>query len=198
MPERVGVEGRRLKTRAFIAINIAEPVQLEIDAAIAPLRQDYRDVKWVRRENLHLTLKFLGDIDQGQVRRVEAALEGVCTLHRSFSIALRSVGGFPTLTRPKVLWIGVENDSAMRGLHRDIDARLSDAGFAREDKPWAAHLTIGRLRDGGNAIGLMEKLTSLKTQDFGLSPVSTIDFMSSELKPGGPIYSVMRKFPLKG
>ncbi|MBV6341833.1 RNA 2',3'-cyclic phosphodiesterase [Candidatus Magnetobacterium casense] len=187
-----------MKTRAFIAINIAEPVQLEIDAAIAPLRQDYRGVKWVRRENLHLTLKFLGDIDQGQVRRVEAALEGVCALHRPFGVALMSVGGFQTLTRPKVLWIGVENDTAMRELHRDIDARLSDAGFAREDKPWAAHLTIGRLRDGGNAIGLMEKLTPLKTKDFGLSPVSAIDLMSSELKSGGPIYSVMREFPLKG
>ncbi|MBF0538377.1 MAG: RNA 2',3'-cyclic phosphodiesterase [Nitrospirae bacterium] len=188
-----------MKTRAFIAVNIAESVRLEIDSVIAPLRGLCRDVKWVGRENLHLTLKFLGDINRSQVRSVELALEGVCALHRPFGVVLRSVGGFPTLPRAKVLWIGVEDDSDLKSLHRDIDAELSKAGFAREERPFSAHLTIGRLRDSGSlTTNLLKGLTPLKTKDFGLSPVSGIALMSSELTPGGPIYTVMRDFPLAG
>ncbi|MBF0317903.1 MAG: RNA 2',3'-cyclic phosphodiesterase [Nitrospirae bacterium] len=187
-----------MKTRAFIAVNIAEPVRLEIDSIIAPMRQTYRGVKWVKRENLHLTLKFLGDVDQGHIRRVEFALQGVCDLQRPFSVVLRSVGGFPNLKQPKVLWIGLEDDTNLQKLHSNIDAALSDVGFAREDKPFSAHLTIGRLRDGDNSTNLAEKLAPLKTKNFGSSPVSGIALLSSQLKPGGPTYSVIREFPLKG
>ncbi len=173
-------------------------MRTEIDTVITKLRQYGRDVKWVKKENLHLTLKFLGDVAPSRIQTIELNLQKIAAMYSPFSVTLRSVGGFPSLIRPKVLWIGAEDGGKLNELYSALDTELYKSGFAKEEKPFSAHLTIGRVRESGDLTKLTEKMTLLKTKDFGITTISSMSLMKSDLLKSGPVYSVVEDFPLNG
>ncbi|MBF0564413.1 MAG: RNA 2',3'-cyclic phosphodiesterase [Nitrospirae bacterium] len=205
-----------MSLRAFISVNI--PSTPEIDDTLRNLAGCVRSVTWVKRENLHFTLKFLGQIEEKSVSGISAALRDVSARYVPFGISLKSVGAFPGEMRPKVVWIGMEEirigpedgrigpvgthgSGTMAAIQAEIEDALAFLGFKKEDRPFSPHLTIGRVknREGQNLTAnkiLAEKIGLSKGFNYGTFEVSSICLMRSDLLPTGPRYTVIEEFPL--
>jgi 2'-5' RNA ligase len=191
-----------------VAVSLDEPtrtaVAAEIDRLRAVERSAGRAVAWVPAQNLHLTLKFLGEQSDARLGEVVDALPLAARLCRPFAIALKGVGAFPTLDRPRILWVGLtEGGAEARSLQERVEAALEERGLARDTRPWHPHLTIGRIpddrrwrRDAGPA--LREVLAGLATQSFGRLRVDRLALMRSDLGPGGARYRELASAPLGG
>ena len=178
--------------RTFIALELPEELKKSLRRLQAAFRQHIAGVKWVRPENMHLTLKFLGDISPDRVPPVAAALEGLAAGRAPFFFDAAGIGAFPNSRNPKVLWAGMEAEDSLKLFHAELEAALAAMGFAREDRPFAPHLTLGRLRDGRErklVAGLMEQHAD---ERFGRFAAERITFFKSELKPSGPVYEVLQ------
>jgi RNA 2',3'-cyclic 3'-phosphodiesterase len=185
--------------RTFIAVHIPDTVRRDIGALIEGLRPAAGgDVKWVRPESLHLTLKFLGDVEEGRIPAVGTKVETAVSSRPAFDVALGGTGAFPNPRRPSVLWIGVpQGAEPMAALAGDIESALAGLGFEREKRPFSAHLTIGRVRPAGNAGRTVERMAEkgFKSDPF---KVDSIHLMKSELQRSGAEYTVLRTIKLQG
>ncbi|HET7875637.1 MAG TPA: RNA 2',3'-cyclic phosphodiesterase [Methylomirabilota bacterium] len=194
--------------RSFIAILLDEPTRAAVAAeierlqALTPPRQ--RAVAWVPRQNLHLTLKFLGEQSPERLGDARAALEEAAGTTAPFALNLHGTGAFPGLERPRVLWVGVaEGALEARALQSRVEQALGARGFAREARPWHPHLTIGRVfdprrwqRDAGPA--LREALARGGSTAHGRLTVSRVSLMRSDLSPSGARYSELDSLALGG
>jgi 2'-5' RNA ligase len=182
--------------RAFVALEIAEPIRRKIDREItAKLRKCGVRCSWVRPENIHLTLKFLGDTPSEAVakitRDIGMVLEGIAPLE----LRLEGVGTFGGKS-PKVVWAGLSGDTeALELITRVIDDVTFLHGFPREKRPFSPHLTVGRVRDPQNAGELVSKIgeIEIEPEDF---IAERIIFMKSELTPQGSIYTPLHEYDL--
>lgn len=181
--------------RLFIAIDLDERIRASAWEAVQPLRKEPVDVKWVEQENLHLTLKFLGEVGEAQVKEIEGKVAEVVQGHASFPITLGGLGYYGDSHHPRSLWIGVkENEEKILKLMADLDAALD---YVNENpREPSAHLTIGRVRSGRNQELLLEKLRELKDVKVGEMDVKMIALKRSVLGEKGPQYSDMKVFPL--
>lgn len=178
-------------TRAFCAFEIPR----EAKSAIARFcdsvraRPVGRDLKWVRSEILHLTVRFFGDLDAESLDRAGTAVAGLDGAWDAPGLALGPVGAFPSARRPSVYWIGLADpDGALARLAAETDAAIRGQGFGRADKPFVPHLTIARVgRDRSGPP--LEELTSGLTQPAGQLTVTSITLFKSDLRPGGPVYT---------
>ena len=136
--------------RAFIAVELPPAVREAVEGVVRELRSGIGDgVRWVRPEGVHLTLKFLGDIDAGSVPAVSRAMAQCAASAAPFDLFLEGVGVFPNARRPRVIWIGLGGAlEPLLALQHSIDRELEGLGFARERRPFTPHLTLGRVRDG--------------------------------------------------
>jgi 2'-5' RNA ligase len=141
--------------RLFVALNLPKKERDRIHRAARTLRDQGLPVRWIDAEQYHLTLKFLGEVRSDRVERIEAILDRVATGSPPFSVDLTGFGAFPTVRRPRVLWLGVEPTPALRCLKQDVEWALSDAGFDRETRAFHPHLTLGRVEreDGAGCSG---------------------------------------------
>ncbi len=182
-------------TRAFVALQLDEPTRAAVAAEIERLRPLSRAVAWVPAQNLHLTLKFLGEQSDGRLADAIIALEEAAAGRGPFSLTLHGLGAFPGLERPRILWVGVaEGALDVRALQSEVEGALDRRGFSRESRPWHPHLTIGRVfdprrwrRDAGPA--LRESIARAATIGFGTLGVSQVALMRSDLLPSGARYS---------
>ncbi|MBF0517416.1 MAG: RNA 2',3'-cyclic phosphodiesterase [Nitrospirae bacterium] len=133
--------------RTFIAIDISEQQRAEIGQMIDTLKHTRSGVRWVRPENLHLTVKFLGDTDDASIVTIAAALNELSGKCAPFQIELRQISAFSSLKRPDVIWIGVTKSPELGALAAGIEQKLSLIGFKKEDRPYSAHLTIARVKN---------------------------------------------------
>ncbi len=188
------------KVRTFVAVEIDDGVRNRAAKFIKQLRQSGADVAWVAPENMHVTLKFLGDVEYKDVYHVCRAIEQSLADVEPFSIEIKGTGAFPSLSRPHVIWLGVElGASEMAALSERVEDALSGLGFRREARRFHAHLTLGRVRKSGRAIDhLVAMLREHEETDFGPSVVDQVVIFSSELHPTGPIYEPMGHVELKG
>ena len=140
--------GRKELMRIFLAVFPSAEAQGAAAAVIERLRRPADGVSWVKRDNLHYTLRFMGDLGEGGLARVvEAAREGVAG-HARFDATLGAAGAFPTARRARVLWLGLaEGGEALTGVARSVEEALRRKGFDRADHPFKSHLTIGRVRE---------------------------------------------------
>ncbi|MBI3752997.1 MAG: RNA 2',3'-cyclic phosphodiesterase [Deltaproteobacteria bacterium] len=140
--------------RAFIAIELPakiidglKKIQNELkdgtNKAACPHTKDFGVGAWVKPENVHLTIKFLGDIEADKVDSIARLLEDAAAQSRSFDISVKGVGGFPTIDNPRVLWVGVEDDKNLSHLYDNLENGLTALGFKKEDRPFKPHLTLG-------------------------------------------------------
>lgn len=180
--------------RSFIAIPLAAEIQRDAVRLIDRLRQESDGIKWVPADNLHLTLKFLGDVENTEVPQVCDVLHRIAAHFDPFDLVFAGTGGFPTIERPRVLWIGVQDQSgALCRLVGQLEAALADLGFKPEPRDYRPHLTLGRTRSSRRRASdlLVEQIQEFENRDFGRMTVSEIRLMASFLDKRGPTYQVM-------
>lgn len=183
--------------RCFIAINIDDTLKKEIDESVVTLKKGGWDVKWVPSENLHVTLKFLGNTPEDSVQRIKESLSLITPYLEPFTLKLSGVGLFPDKRRPRVIWIDLLDSFRLKILKEKIEESLLSIGFEREDRPFSPHLTIGRIRSPKGNDSLFNAIETLKDKDFGNIGVDKISLMKSELKPTGAQYTTITEFYLK-
>ncbi len=182
--------------RCFVAINLEDSLKKEIGCVIRGLTEGRWDVKWVPAENLHITLKFLGDASDDSVQRVKEHLSGISKRHGPFEVKLYGVGVFPDKRRPRVVWIDLLDSGELIKLQEAVEISLITVGFTKEDRPFSPHLTIGRIRSLKAKDLFIGAIETLKDKDFGNIGVNKISLMNSDLKPTGAQYSIVAEFPL--
>lgn len=184
--------------RTFIALNLPKKERQRIHRSARLLREEGLPVRWVEPDDLHLTLKFLGEVRPEKLPRIEATLAEVAASTPPFVITLGGFGAFPTLRRPRVIWLGVEAAPALRCLKQDLEWALTDVGFEAETRAFHPHLTLGRAEpgDGGGAFRSLDELVS-GLEYAGRVQMTTVDLMRSQLSRDGAHYTVLSsaKFP---
>jgi 2'-5' RNA ligase len=182
-------------TRTFVAVFPPPAIVESLTALLPELRGAVPEgVKWIERENLHLTLRFFGDLTDKKVRQVIEVTEAFGASIAPVDGLLGGLGAFPSLSRPRVFWVALrEGGQLLEALARDLDMAYRKSGFGRADKPFRAHLTVGRVRDGYRIEG--DRIAGLKYE----SPAFTLDkisVMKSQLTPKGPVYSSLAEISL--
>lgn len=175
--------------RAFIAINLPPDVKRALAGVTATLggRAPRGSVRWVRPEQMHLTLRFLGDTPLDRLPVLAAALDALAAGHAPFSMHLTGVGCFPNTRRPRVVWVGLGGEEAkLTALVAALEAALRPLGWPPEDKPFRAHLTLGRVKDERAAQGV-DWAADVPALDV---PVTVVHLIESRLRPDGPVYTV--------
>ena len=163
------------------------------------LRAGGADVKWVRPEGMHVTLKFLGEVDEARLPEIEGAVRAAVTDIAPFRLRLEGVGGFPSAIAPRVVWAGVvEGAQELAELARRIETALEPLGFERERREFSGHVTLGRARTPRGRDGLVAIMREAREQPFGEMEVRRVELMRSDLRPTGPIYTSQREFELSG
>jgi 2'-5' RNA ligase len=184
--------------RTFIAVeldpilkhaiaHVQETLQRELHLLTPAVR-----IQWVRTASIHLTLKFLGDIEESQVGGILQALEHAARDHAPFSADVKGFGVFPDLRAPRVLWMGLSGPTErLVRLVGSIDTALRPLGFPVEQKPYTPHLTLARVKEQSRAIGkaLADSGVMRDTMGFGTLPIEAVAFIKSEPTPSGSIYS---------
>lgn len=197
--------------RAFIAIEMPAPVQQRLLGAqrrlaqLLRLQQLERCVRWTPAENLHLTLRFLGEIDDVQQRILAHSLTQIARRHARLTLSVAGVGCFPNTHRPNVIWCGLRGElTALAQLQAEVEVAAQAVGLPAEAKPFQPHLTIGRLQRSTTssqlqAVGAaaMQIAVTATQPESGASTVDELLLMRSELTPSGPIYSRLGVFTLQ-
>jgi 2'-5' RNA ligase len=184
--------------RCFIAIPLSDSLREGISALLDDLKKMNADIRWVRPENVHITVKFLGDIDENVLPAIRETLSKIAASQKSFTVKLSGTGFFPDKRRPRVVWVDIQEYQGLKELNEIVEESMVSIGFKREDKHFSPHLTIGRVRTQKNLSSLLEAMETLKGRDFGNIQVRLLSLMKSELKPTGAEYKTMAEFNLKG
>lgn len=178
--------------RLFIAADVSEEVRAAVAGQVARLREANCDVAWVKPENYHLTLKFLGETPDGRLDDIKASLDFVAVSRATFELEMRGMGCFPERGAPRVVWIGTAvGRDALSALARDVETAMEEIGFQREQREFSAHLTIGRMRGPRGAERLRRLLTAEAETVFDRCVVDELRLYKSTLAPGGSIYDVI-------
>lgn len=177
--------------RLFVALNLPKRERQRIHRAARDLREADLPVRWIEPDNFHITLKFLGQVREDRVPEVTEALERVASATGNFAMTLEGFGAFPTVRRPRVVWLGVDATPELRCLKQDVEWALGDCGFEPETRAFHPHVTLGRANrnDSAGAFrGLDDLVAGLEFQ--GTVQVRTLDLMRSHLSRAGAKYSV--------
>ncbi len=177
--------------RTFIAINLPDPVKKTISMFQHDASGDGFNVRWVKPENVHITIKFIGDIPQDLADRIKDEVFSAPPLYKSFALACGGTGVFPNLKRPRVFWAGITKGvKELTEIAEIVDDRLAALSISRENRPFRAHVTIGRFSRSPEDRAIRQFVSSelLSTEDIS---VNKMTFMKSELKREGPEYSVL-------
>jgi 2'-5' RNA ligase len=190
------MRGLPKKIRAFIAVEIPDQVQSELIEIGNTFRPYVNRASWVKRGNMHLTLKFLGDIESVRIEEISTALEETASKFTPFSIRFSEVGVFPTPRRPRVLWVGLgEGEEEMKKLANAIEEAMERMGFRRERRPFTPHLTLARIKSVSD---LSEPLDNFQMPRITPVNVAGFSLIRSQLDPKGAIYTRIREFTLRG
>lgn len=175
--------------RCFVAIEIPKPVQALLKPVQTRLQSEIRKVSWTKSGNFHLTLKFLGDVHSEAIDAVREAVENVAAAQAPFSIEFGGIGAFPTLARPRVIWVGIKHGEAtVSHLAKAVNLELKPLGFPADNR-FHPHLTLGRLRSPMNLQPLKSILRKYDTIEGTTMSVNEITVMQSQLHPNGAIYT---------
>ncbi len=179
--------------RLFIAAGLPADVRGKLASAQGKIGDECAGIKWVEEENLHVTLRFLGEVDEGKVEGIKESLGSV--KQEPFVCSVRGLGAFPGPDRVRVIWAGVEPETPFMKLHGKIDNALERHGF-QKDSRFHPHVTLGRVRFVRDRAKLSESVSSLRGEAFGNLEVGTFALKSSRLTPSGPVYGDVGVFGL--
>jgi RNA 2',3'-cyclic 3'-phosphodiesterase len=184
--------------RSFIAIPLNAEVIFRIEKTQKELKTLPADVKWVNTKSIHLTLKFLGNIEEGSIETIAQEIQNGIKGFKPWLTAVKNMGAFPSLKSPRVVWIGLEDQSGqLVKLQNHIDKEMSRLGFEEEKRTFAPHLTLGRVRSPRGKDELVKYLLDERERVFGEIKVDRVILFKSELKPTGAVYTVLKEFTLR-
>ncbi len=184
--------------RSFIAIELNEEIKRELGSLMEQLRPLAPELKWVRPENLHITLKFLGEVKEEKIERIKKIIQEMVKSFRPFTIKIKGIGQFPEKRKPRVIWAGVEDSEGLFSLQKEVEKLLSGLGFKEEEREFTGHITLARIKNPSGIERLLERLSALKEKEFGTEEVHEIALMKSELRPDGARYERIGVFRFKG
>ncbi len=183
--------------RAFIAANLDPDLKAVLAKAQDRLKAARADVGWVRPENLHLTLKFLGQVERNRMSAIGEAIAAAASGCGPIRLVFQGLGAFPRPREARIVWIGLSHGTeALAALQARIEAGLESIGFAREARPFTAHLTLGRVRGPARREQLARALAEAPAEALGEMVLDRIELMKSNLSAGGARYSILQSFPL--
>jgi RNA 2',3'-cyclic 3'-phosphodiesterase len=169
-------------------VDLAPEIVARLRAAIDELRRVEADVRWARDAGLHLTLAFLGSVEIGRLPAIEAAVRGAVAPRPPIDIEVRGLGAFPGLRRPRVLWAGVRG-AGLDELAAGVAAALAPLGFAADERPFRAHVTIGRVRSPRRWRHLEPLVRATEDREFGRCKARGVVAYRSDLRPDGAVYT---------
>lgn len=182
--------------RCFIAIEIPDEVKATLIMLQEELKKCGADVRWIAPDNIHLTLKFLGSVEEKEISRITEIMEHICKRYSPFNLEFKGMGIFPNTKFPRVLWIGVEDNTTLKRLQEDIEKGIAEIGFGQEDREFTAHLTLGRFRASKGKANLLEIVKLHKDNSFCRIEVKSVSLMRSELRPDGARYTKLAEVSL--
>jgi 2'-5' RNA ligase len=189
----------RQSLRLFVALDLGAAVAAGVARAIASARLAAPQARWTVPDGAHLTLAFLGGVDQGRVPAIQAALAGATAGRGPLTLSVGGAGTFGKAAFPRVLWLGVTGElRALASLQRTVTAALTPLGFPAEDRPFHPHLTLARARDERGDRSLARAADRLATFEAGQARVDQVSLMQSHLGRGGAHYEVVWSAPLAG
>ncbi|MEJ2708106.1 MAG: RNA 2',3'-cyclic phosphodiesterase [Anaerolineales bacterium] len=187
--------------RAFIAIDLSPEIHKRLDQVASELKERLEGVpvRWVPVENVHLTLKFLGDVSLTNLEILKKILRSEAGNHLPFEISIGQLGAFPSKRRPRVIWVGVEAPQELMDLQRAIESETTRLGYARDRREFSPHLTLGRISRNANSADLRqigEVLRNYEVGFLGATRVKEVHLFRSDLQPGGAVYTSLLNVPL--
>ncbi|SPQ01438.1 conserved hypothetical protein [Candidatus Sulfobium mesophilum] len=184
--------------RCFIAVSLPDSLRNAVGEVIRKLKDTGADIRWVPGENLHLTLKFLGETKEELVNDIKNELSKKLSHYAPFYIKIGGVGYFPGGRNPRVIWVGLEEPGLLEDIYKDVENATTRLGYPSEERPFSPHLTIGRVRSPKRVAEVIRRLQEFHTVTFEEFIVKEVTLMKSELKPGGAEYSGLAEIPLEG
>lgn len=183
--------------RSFIAIELPPPIKVIIGDIQNKLKSSGSDVRWTRPEGIHLTLKFLGNVEEERIPEISNIIERCSMVNTSFMLDVCSLGAFPNERNPKVVWVGIKDDRGnLVKLQKTLEKGLSDIGFKEEKRAFSPHLTLGRVTSSKKKRELAQQLDDYRQCACGRFEAKEVCLLKSELKPGGAVYTKLRTFIL--
>lgn len=183
--------------RTFIAVKTSlSEENFELYSGIKSKLKD-SFINWVDKDNLHLTLFFLGDTTENQILEISKKLNEILTDFSSFDFSLHGMGVFKNMHDPRVIWFGIDKDKELKSLKGIIDKVITSVGFESEEREFRPHLTIGRIKNLKQKNELKELLEKYRDHEFQKIQIKEVIFYESILTPRGPIYKPIQRFFLK-
>jgi len=183
-----------VRIRCFLAIELSENLKRSLESLRSRVDLPQFDVRWVEPRNLHLTLRFLGEIPEEDIETVSEAAQKTAEATESFSLLIQGLGAFPTLGSPRVVWAGVEPAEPVVRLERKLSRELDRLNWPPPDKPFRPHLTIGRVKSSRGKGELRRLLERTQREKIGEIRVTDIGLIRSQLRPAGPLYTNLKRF----
>jgi 2'-5' RNA ligase len=189
--------------RLFIAVDLSQSLRENLAHQIDQLRGilGEKDIRWVKASGIHLTLKFLGETPEDRIETICHILGEITPKFPSFQIQVKEFGCFPNMRRPRVLWVGIhEETDVLVGLHREIETAFQKLGYKREGRPFRGHLTLGRIRKrvrSRDLVNLADQLRDIHIDELGTQVVNELCLFRSILRPSGAEYTRLGTFSLR-
>jgi 2'-5' RNA ligase len=189
--------------RAFIAVDLTPEIVQRLDQVLHDLKARLdadAPVRWVASGNIHLTLKFLGDVSLKHLDLLEKMLQAEVARHAAFELSVGELGAFPSTHRPRVVWVGVQAPPDLGALQNGVETEMAHLGYAREERPFSPHLTLGRVArnaapEAVRRLGL--GLAAVKVGFLGAACIQAVHLYKSDLQPAGAVYTRLVTAPLK-
>jgi 2'-5' RNA ligase len=185
--------------RTFIAVELPQEIHDKLKQLQDDLKASMPDVRWTKYGNVHLTLKFLGDVQISRIDAISETLRGIARQFSPFTISLTGIGAFPNSRRPRVVWVGLEKggDKLIK-IAESIEASMRKLGFPREKRKFSPHLTVGRVRRLTNPSAMTQALERSVVGKIGEFVVQRVSLIRSQLDPAGSIYTILTEAPFSG
>jgi 2'-5' RNA ligase len=181
--------------RLFVALELPVEIRKALGLLVKEMASARAQVRWVDPQNMHLTLKFLGEVAEEKEQMIYEVSRLAAKEVRPFTVRVEDVGAFPSARRPRVIWVGIGKSPQLATLARRLEEEFQAVGFPSEKRPWTPHLTLGRVKTEVHSRDLEAKLSAAKFPPRTFS-VERISIVKSVLKPSGPVYTTLREIPL--
>ena len=180
--------------RAFIAIDLSQEIQKRLEEVLVNYRSKLPNVpiRWVPATNIHLTLKFLGDVSIANLELLTEMIEKEISSHRQFDISVGGSGAFPNIRQPHVVWVGVEAPPELSAIQNGIEVTTSRLGYSREERAFSPHLTLGRVSRNATSLDVKKISNVLETNKIGFLGATCVEkvyLYRSDLQPAGAVYT---------
>ena len=184
--------------RSFLAFELPEFVKEELSGLIRSFNRGVSKVRWVKRENMHLTVLFLGNINEETIPAMAEDISDICERFSPFIVRMKGVGCFPNIRNPKVIWVGIDGEiERMARFYESLVMNLSKYGIKQENRTYRPHLTLGRIKGNSNIrdrmVGMISKGREITDKEFILQELV---LFKSDLRPQGPIYTKLNSWSL--